>query len=566
MSINGTLHLGLSSLQVNQAAIQTVGNNIANANDPAYSRQEVILKDRQGIVGSQGQIIGQGVRLDGIERQVDNALLGRLRNAISDREGSGVSLGFLKQIESAFNELSDDDLSSRMSQFFNSWNDLSNRPADVGQRQVVLREGKALADQIQSLQERVMQVADDVDARLDSYIDRVNELGTEIAQLNDAVVRAEQGGNLAANNIRDRRDELLTELSQFANIHTIESPEGSIDVYVGSEPLVTAARSFGVSSRIELDQNGQEIVVPTFGNGNDPIKARSGVLGGINETRELIQETLDRLDALAGGLIYEMNKVHSTGQGLIGYSDITSSNELNDATAALDSADADVPFEIKNGSFVLSLRNRGTGEVNSSTVIDVNLDGTAGGDSLTDLAAKINAVDGVSASVVNNKLRISSVADGEDVVFSEDTSHALAALGIGGFFEGTGAADIRTSSQMEDVRRLAVSRNFTSGDNTTARMIASLETRKLDSLAGATLDQTYEAMAFDVATKIDAATTEHEATASVYDTLEAQRQSISGVNLDEEAVSLIRYQRSYQASARLVAAVDEMLQTILQLA
>src|SRR5688572_14670521 len=151
MSLTGALNIGKSALSVQQAAIQVTGNNIANAGNADFTRQVAGIsaaKDRQ--VGP-GLFIGTGVNLDSVRRQIDEALEARLRGSVSDTESADVTEQWLGRVEAVFNELGDDDLSTRLSTFFAGWSNLANKPQDMGMRQVVLQEGAGVASWMNQL-------------------------------------------------------------------------------------------------------------------------------------------------------------------------------------------------------------------------------------------------------------------------------------------------------------------------------------------------------------------------------------------------------------------------------
>lgn len=564
MSLSGTLYIGRSALAATQTAIQTVGNNIAGASDPNYTRQIARIGSAPGQQIQPGVFIGAGIRLEGVERQIDDALMQRLRGGIADGAGSGELATWLEQVESVFNELGDDDLSSQLSRFFKSWSDVATRPTDMGARQVAVAEGKNLARSLNGLDLYLDGVLEQSATRLDTYVRAADDLAGRIAKLNDQISTAEAGLSPSANGLRDNRDALLGELAQYVNIHTIEQNNGAVNVYVGSEPLVEGGFTNGLALVRKVNADGSVTHEPRFRTNNAPLEARAGKIGGTDEARRQVEETRQTLDAFAGGLIFELNKLHAAGQGLRGYEDVTGSNQVQDTTAALDLDAGGLPFAPKNGSLALNLRDKATGKL-TSTLIDVSLDGSAAGTSLNDLAGDLNAITGVTATITGGRLRLRADSPGQEITFSQDTSGVMAALGIGVFFTGDDAGDIAVSEQLEDVRRLAVSSNNLPADNTTARAIAALQEQSLGALGGGTLNSTYEAMVFKVASGVAGAQTRAEGAESIRQTLEAQRQAMSGVSLDEEAVSLMRYQRSYQGAARLIAAVDEMMQTVLSL-
>jgi len=143
----------------------------------------------------------------------------------------------------------------------------------------------------------------------------------------------------------------------------------------------------------------------------------------------------------------------------------------------------------------------------------------------------------------------------------------LAALGINSFFAGKDASDIAVNQTIKDrPQLLAAARNGEKGDNQTALAIAGLESKAVAALNGASLKESYQNSVNSVATEAVAARNDAEATRTVKETLEAQREALSGVSLDEEAINLIRQQRAFQGAARVIAAVDEMMQTLLSIA
>jgi flagellar hook-associated protein 1 len=564
MSIYGTLNVGKTALAVSQAAIQTTGNNIANAGNVDYTRQVVRQASNKPQEIQQGIFLGTGVNLTGVERQIDEALEERLRAAMGESEGGNAAASWMTRVEAVYNELGDDDISTLMSEFFNGWSQLANKPQDISQRQIVIQSGQTLAQRMQATRDQVESLVKDVDARLGAYAGETNELLDKIAQLNGQIVNAEAGSG-GANGLRDNRDALLKELATLANIRTVQKESGSLDVYIGSTPVVIGTMNRGLSYDTIINQSGNTQGVFRLKDGST-VPVTGGIVGMVGQTRDTMVEGIKGIDQLAGAVIFEVNKVHSQGQGLIGYSSVSSTNIVADPTEALNSEAADLQFKPNNGSFVVHVRDKASGVLNSS-LVRVDLDGRNGDDTtLESLAADLNAIDGVTATVSGGRLTISSDSGSSELTFSQDTSGTLAALGIGGFFSGDNAMTMEVNQAMiADPRRLAASKNNELGDNQTALAIANLQTQSVKSLNGATLKDAYDAQVNIAASKTQAARSRAESATTVLETLEAQRQAISGVSLDEEALNLMKYQRAYQAAARVVTVADEMLQTLMQM-
>ena len=566
MSLSGALNIGKSALATHQAAIQVTGNNIANAGSADFTRQAASVspsKDRQF---APGVFIGTGVNLDSVRRQIDEALEARIRGSVSDSESADAAEQWLSRVEAAFNELGEDDLSTRLSTFFAAWSNLANKPQDMGMRQVVLQEGAGVASWLNDLRTQFTNLQRDADARLKALAQDADGLAERIAVLNGKILAAEGGsaGGGQANGLRDQRDAALKQLSQLVDVRTVPQENGVVNVYVGSEPLVMGADNRGLALRQE-PVNGvivSAVVIRVTG-GEAPVAG--GQIGGLVAARAKIDLVTTDLDALAHNLIFEMNKLHGSGQGLEGFGSVTATNSVDVTNVALNDARTGLAFQPANGSFVVHVRQKATGLV-TSTLVQVDLDGQGAETTLDSLRADLAGISGVNATATGGRLRIDAASDAVEISFSQDTSGTLAALGVNSFFTGRDARDIGMNATLRgNPALLAAARNGQPGDNQTARAVAALESQALAGLRGVSLKDGYQAMVNGVAVSASAAKTEAEASRVVKETLFAQRESLSGVSLDEEAINLMRQQRAFQGAARLVAAVDEMMRTILNM-
>ncbi len=565
MSLIGALNVGRTALATHQAALQVTGNNIANAGNADYARQTSQMQPISGRQIKPGVFLGGGVDLTAVQRQVDEALAGRLRASVSDQSGAATAEQWLGRVEAVFNELGDQDLSTQMSAFFNAWSDLANRPQDASLRQVVMQSGSTLAKWFRDVRSDLGHLQIDADTQLQSLTANADRLAQRVADLNQQIVVAEGGTGGMANGLRDQRDTALKQLSELIDIKTV-ADGGLTNVYVGSEPLVIGVTSRGVALKQET-VNGALTSTVVFKSNNGAIKLTGGSLGALNQVRsEDLGGVIDQVDSFAHSLIFELNKVHSSGQGAEGFTGATSTNALNDATAALTDPSAGMKFSPVNGSFVVHVKDKQTGLV-SSTLVQVDLDGRNGNDtSLSDLATSMNSISGLSAQVSAGKLTISAAGNNVEFGFSQDSSGVLAGLGVNTYFSGADARDIDLNSALRDhPMLLAAAKNGQPADNQTALAIAAMQTTAMGSLQGRTLNESYQSVIDSLAGKTSAAKSDAEASRVVLETLQAQRESLSGVSLDEEAVNMIKQQRAFQGAARLVAAVDELMKQVLQL-
>lgn len=565
MSLWGTLNVGKTALTTNQLGLQTVGNNIANAGNENYTRQVARQSANTPHEVRPGLFVGTGVNIDNIERMIDESVEQRLRAATGDSEGSQAASQWLSRVEAVYNELSDQDLSTTMSTFFNSWSELANKPQEVGLRQVVVQNGDNLAQQLKTMRTQFDGLRNDLNERLTGYVKDADVLAGKIADINVQISRAEKGMG-SANTLRDQRDALMKDLSKLINFSTAPGDSGMVNIYVGSEPLVMNSVSRGITTRTDTDPETGDITKTLVFKDNDgTVPVTSGILGSTKQTLETIKSSVRGIDNLAGNLIFELNKLHSSGQGLIGFDNVKSTNFVTDADAALNSEAADLDFKPTNGSFVVHVKDKATGAI-TSTLIDVDLDGSGTDTTLNTLATAIDGVENVSASVSAGQLLINSDSSAVEVSFSQDSSGVLAALGIGGFYTGSDARDIAVGADLKsDPRLLAASRNGQPADNQTAKLIAALQEAPVAGLNNQSLKDVYQSQVNEIASQVQGAKQDAEAAGVVVDTLAAQRDAVSGVSLDEEAISLMRYQRAFQAASRVISATDEMIQQLLNM-
>jgi flagellar hook-associated protein 1 FlgK len=580
MSFGGSLSIGRTALQSSQVAIQVTGNNFANASTPGFSRQRVDLVALQDQRWGQFQI-GRGVGIGNISRQIDQALVNRLNGAIADQGAADVGQNFLSQVESVINELGSNSLSDIFNQFFDSWSELANSPNRDGARALVVQQGRTLAGAMRNLRSDLSGARTQLDQQLYAAVGQANAILDQIATLNVQIVNAE-GGVSEANSLRDQRDQLVTQLSRFADVSVVQQDTGSIDILIGSTPVLLNNRSRGLQVDTRVTPTGRDLTVGVRDDGTT-LSIRGGTIGGLLEQRGgTVQRTMDSLDSIAAQLIFEVNRVHSSGYATDALTGATGTRTVPaaDVSRALnDPANqtfAELPFSAVNGGFLVTVRNSSTGA--SQTVrINVDLDGltSAGAPGFADdtsvqsLAADLSGVANLSATVNPDGTLSVRAAPGFSVGFAEDSSGVLAVLGLNSYFTGTSAENIDVRAELVAQPRLLSTGVMVNGqptDNGAALAVAGLRTRGLTALGGASVAGAWRDTAQIVGADAQAASTRAAAAKTVADSLEAQRQGVSGVSIDEESVNLLNYQRMYQGAARFISTVDELTQTLLSMA
>lgn len=568
MGLTSSLQIGRSGLLTSQAALQVAGNNLANLTTEGYHKTDARVTATRAHEIQNGVFIGQGVQLTAITRRVDEALEARLRGSVSDQAGSRVTQDLFSEIEAIENELSEVDVSTRLATFFNAWSDLANNPQDLSLRTLVVEEAQTLTDFIQSVRGEFGQMQQRIDDRLGNAVDSVNNLLDRIVDLNRSIALQEGGKSGEATGLRDQRDLTLTELSEYIDFTTVEQRSGALDIYVGSLPLVLGTQNRGLIAESQA-VDGQITTTVRIRADNSPLEIQSGELGALIRFRgEHLEDAAQTLNTFSNTLIYEVNKIHSTGQGLTLLDQMTGTNVVLDSAAALNTAEAGLEFTPNHGSFQFHVTQKSTGQRITQT-IQVDLDGInpAADTSLASLAASLDAVANVSASITpDGRLSVTPDAGDFQISFSEDSSGVLAALGVNAFFTGNDSYDIAVNTALVgDPRKVAAAQGHLPGDNRNALALAGLRSQSHNSLQGLSIPGYWNRHIEDVAIRTAQARDQLQADSVVKENLQIQQQAFSGVNADEETIDLMSYQRMYQANARFISVVDELMQTLLTL-
>ncbi len=574
MSLTSSLLIGQTALTASQVALQVTGNNLANAATPGYHRQRVDLSTIAG--QRQGNVFtGRGVQVSDIRRVVDPALQARIRGAIAQEQAADVEYRLLSSIESLTSELTGTDLSSQLSKFFNSFSEIANNPASAVMRSNVIEEGAALASYMRGLRTDLLQTRSQVDAELATNVKQADGLVRQIANLNEAISTSEVG-NGQNSSLRDQRDELVRQLSELFEVSVIEQPSGSVDVLIDSQPVVVGSVSRGLELRLR-EVNGEPQVDVLISSSRASLNVTGGRIGALLAGRTgNVQEAIDSLDSVASALIYEVNKLHTVGRPAGRITDQTGwlvvppadqTLAFNDPT---NTALSGLPFRPTNGSFTVTMHDASGNKTTTTILVDldgVDNSGNPGfGDdmSLEDLRAALDAVPDLNAEITaDGRLRLYT-DQGADVSFGDDTSGVLAVLGINTYFQGSSAQDIAIRSDLRnDPSKLTI--GMVDGTNETALAIAQLRDKKVTSLAGLSIQDSWQQFSDKSAVRTAGAAVRVGALSGVRASLEAQESALGGVSVDEESINLLKYQQQYQGAARFISVIDEMTQILLGL-
>ena len=439
------LNVAKDALLTQQYAIDVVSHNIANVSTDGYSKQVPIMEAKQAAPYG-GFLFGRGVTLNDIIRNTNDFIETRLRNGNSDLTAMTEKQLYMSVMESVFNENSSRSLSSQFNDFWNAWEDLINNPSGIPERNLLAEYGELLTQSFRDLSNDLIKMDQEIDNSIEAGVGEINQILDQIADINRQILVLETTGN--ANDLRDQRNLLVSKLSEYLDLNTYEYEDGNL--------TVATRRGYILVNRgdtYDLDFDGNEVVWQSSGTARVTITdtINGGKLGGWLDIRdEVIPKYQADMDELANTTIWEINKIHSQGMGLTGFTSLTGSYAATDNTAAMGDVSSGLDFyeKITDGSFKIWLYDS-TGAVAGETTIPVY----AGTDSLIDLATAINSVSiggvDLNASIRDGKLYVEVDAGTPgSFAFSDDTSNILAALGVNTFFDNANARDIRINDEI----------------------------------------------------------------------------------------------------------------------
>ena len=570
MALNAAMSTAVRSLEVFQTGIEVAGQNIANANTPGYVREEIRIQSNADY--RKGNLVhGTGSNVTGIRLAIQTQLEYRIHAANSDVAGAEIRQDAYLNLEAVLAELGSGDLSSKTNELLSALNEYTNEPTLPGLRELVLSEGEDLASSIAYTRDQVDELRRNINLQIEATISEANTLIERIEQLNVQITRTEAASTLHsdAGGLRSERLVALDRLSEIVEIRAKETSTGRIDVTSGGEYLIVDQATQGFSTYVPDEHEGTVFGfgVEFSGTGFNRLGSDGELSALLSARDDILGGFTDQLDDYASAFLFEFNRIHSQGSGTSGFTSIVSEHAVDDSTAVLnDLENSGLDFAPEHGSFNVVLEDSNTGQQKTSS-IQIDLDGIGGDDTtLDDLAASLNAVNNLNATVNTDGFLEVATDAGYELKFDGDTSGVLAALGINTFFTGIDAETIAVNDVVRnDSTKFAGSRGGGPGDASNAVEMIQLFETPLDQFGGRSLDDQYQSIVYSVTQASSNQKSEYEGFQLFHDSLVSQREQYSGVSIDEETVRLMQFQHSYQAAARVLTTVNELMQILVNL-
>ncbi|MGE3726148.1 MAG: flagellar hook-associated protein FlgK [Candidatus Sericytochromatia bacterium] len=546
-------NIARSALFTQQQNLDLTGHNIANAGVEGYSRQRLHLQAAPDIYGL-GAIypgsVGQGVQADRLQRLRDEFLDKEYRLKTQEQSYYQTRLNYTERMETSLGELGESALGLTIEKFFNSFQEASLRPDDRALRQTVVAAGNDLSYGLRSFFEDVYRLQEDADRDLTQSVDRANQISMQLAQLNEQISLRVNLGETPGD-LMDQRDRLLDEIGSLLKIQIQTFENGTVQVQSDGKALVSQNVWHAIELRREPDLlRGQNPVgFPATLNRGDLVINGVDILGS--------DPPLNIAAAANAGLL--VNQINlRTGQ--------------TGVAAALDPSGRLILTGTGNGSNLINLEVTGTG---------LTLTGLAGGDYTLTNSTSLQVGDSIYMNQPGGK--IESLLDTKTRILPDTLNrvHQLAAtlirrvntihsqaFDLNGqsnrpFFTGTNPSNLAVSGTIQadpSLLALAADASFPPGDGSQARAIYQL--RFQATIGGESLEDYYRTLVTTMGNTIGQARERTETLDLVKASVDNQRQSVSGVNLDEELANMLQFQRSFSAAARVMTTMDEMLNQI----
>ncbi len=496
----------------------------------------------RGGQGTGAGFIGQGVNAVRTERIYDQFLGAQVCSSTSAFSEINTFRSLATQVDNFIAD-PNSNISSSLQDFFNAVNEVADDPGSTPARRVLLGNANTLADRFATANNRLTDLGLQVNRNIRSVVSEINSLSGSIARINeDIVIATGLSGGAPPNDLLDQRDQLLTQLSGKVDVTTAEQDDGSLSVFIGNgQTLVLGTNAATLATqRSGLDPERLEILYTTNSSSVVITQNLSGgeLSGNLKFSEEILEPTKKGLGRVALGLANDINSIHAIGFDLDGNTQQLFFN-LPYVTVIDDSGNI--------GTIAVAFD-----DVNQVALSDYSLrfDGT--NYTVTRLSDNTEVYNDTVSIFVIDGLTVDATGAVANDSFLIRPTHNIAG---------------EISVVITDTNQIAASQSNTItgsvGDNRNALALAALETNRNLLNGTATFQEAFGNVVADVGTLTRAADINSQAQEGLLIQARQAQQTVSGVNLDEEAANLVRFQQAYQASAQLVSVANVIFDSLL---
>lgn len=611
------IEIGKRSLMAHSTQIQTAGHNISNADTEGYSRQRVIVKSFEPIYRPDleramvpGQI-GQGCDVESINRIKDELLESRIVEQKNVESYWETRDKYYSMIESVYNEPNDVSVRTNMDKFWQGWQELSTYPESDAARLAVVVRGQTLTNSIQQQYKSLRGIGDQINGDIEAVVKQVNDLSRQIASVNGEIVRSKGLGD-NPNDLMDRRDLLVEKLSSLINVTVTQKDPDEFMVHTDGQIIVQGSLARQIETVGQLDNNGYGKLM--WSDTKLDAEFHGGTLGALVELRDKdIRTEIQSLNTMALNFADLVNDVHrnaigknnTTGLDFFVQHDFVENVNGNYDRNGDGVEDTSYIFRM-TGTNALKMQEQiglsGTMTINgASGNIDVAYFST---DTVEDVINRINDSNGeVKAYLDRNsclvlKATSSNGMENPDFVIRHVEDSGMFLTGYSGILQGSGAdnaydfnranaVDVLAGAQFavspvlnpsayievngliqNDVSSVAAAFKNSQGfaepsDGRAAVEMAAIRNTKIMIGSQRTFDDYFADTITNVGLKGEQAQNQLATQNKIMGDLRELRDSISGVNIDEELADIIKFQHGYNVAAKFISVQDELLDTLI---
>lgn len=601
--ILSSLNTSYTGLQAHQLMVDVTGNNISNASDEFYSRQRVVAKPEKPLV-YQGLNIGRGVETEAVQRIHNEFVFSRYAKAAQDRQFFDTDFSNLREASAFFPDVDGVGIYNDMEQYFNAWKDLSKNPKDPAQKQVLVENASVLVTNIKDTRAKIVTLQQKASEDLEISVKEINNIGSQIAEINKRLKEMEEVKVFKqANELRDRRDQLEFHLKEliggniFKNNLKTNSSLDNKSADFDDEYVLNIAHGFNIVDgtifhplTLQKDNNAEHLNRIYFRGDDFKVvditdKLDEGKIGaliglyntGYNGTKVgKLQNYINLLDTFSKGFIEASNSIYAQG----------ASHQLESDKLELEDIEAlkDTNYNLKNGSIELIAYNTNGQEIAKKTIqinnittmrdvikaINVNTDDNLDNNSDNDFDDYFRAYFDNDSKKFS--IQAKEPSKGYYVSLKDNGTNFSGAFGINRLFEGNNARNIAINPKYKkEPTHIRPWLSPINGNFDVANMMQQLQYEKVDfydnkfDIKQMKLSEFYQYVSGKVASDTESSEHTFETKKSVYEAVKKESLAISQVSIDEEMVNLIKFQGGYAANAKVITAIDRMIDTLLSI-
>lgn len=565
--MSNVLTIGKSALNAAQVGIATVGHNIANAATPGYSRQVVVQAAAQAQNFGYG-FVGQGANVVGIQRVYNETLAKQVINATATAKASSAYYSNISQINNLLSD-STAGLNPVITSFFSAVSAAAANPSDTATRQTFMSSAQSMINRFNSVNNQLQDMRNSINTQITASVDTINSYASQISILNDTINKALNSTGNPPNDLMDQRDQLVAKISEQIQTTIIKQDDGSYNVFAGSGmPLVVGTTQYSLYTRASDTDLGRLEVA--YGNPASPKilsneTLTGGTLGGVLKFRtDTLDVVQNQIGQLALTLTSQFNAQQTQGLDLNGIAGTNLFNTIQpqvspssnnpstspqitasfDKTSLVTSSDYSVRYT--SGNYVIT-------RLSDNTLMP---EGNTGGVTLPQTFNGITIDVGAGTPAEGDYYLVQptrGAASNLSLNFTDVSKLALADAtgGPGNNVNGLLLAKLQTGY-------------FVDGGNTLTQGTVRLGGSDANPVYG-TYSRSFSQMVSAVGTKTNELSITSLADATALENATNAMQSESGVNLDEEATDLLRYQQAYQAAGKMMQIASQLFEVLLQM-